>query len=202
MPATARAPTSNGASAIRPCGASVTLKTATTIAAAAGHNRRVAIAFSTSIQAASAPNAISGSGRSPLLNGSHAARNTAPAVHTATRLFARPLLPGPNRASTQRLMISQVPIAAAVAGSRIHTPAVLIDASCASTALVPVERRLCRAEEAVVVGGVARVGRRDRQVIAVVGRGRADECHSSKVPTTPMSTIHVDRPTRQNRRHA
>ena len=128
--ATARAPTSNGASAIRPCGASVTLKTATTIATAAGHNRRVAIAFSTSIHAASAPNAISGSGRRPLLNGSHAARNTAPAVHTATRLFASRL---PSRGSTQRLMINQVPMAAAVAGSRIHTPAVLIAAICAST---------------------------------------------------------------------
>ena len=30
-------------------------------------------------------------------------------------------------------MISQVAMAAAVAGSRIHTPAVLIDAMCAST---------------------------------------------------------------------
>ena len=34
----ARAPTSSGASAISPCGASVTLNTATTIAAAAGHS--------------------------------------------------------------------------------------------------------------------------------------------------------------------
>ena len=108
--ATARAPTSSGASAIRPCGASVTLNTATMIATAAGHNLRVPIAFSTSIHAASAPNAISGSGRRPLLNGSHAARNTAPAVHTATRLLANRL---PRRGSTQRLMISHVAIAAA-----------------------------------------------------------------------------------------
>ena len=128
--ATARAPTSNGASAIRPCGASVTLKTATMIATAAGHNRRVAMVLSISIQAASAPNAISGSGRRPLLNGSHAARNTAPAVQTATRLFASRL---PSRGSTQRLMINQVAIAAIVAGSRIHMPAVLIAARCAST---------------------------------------------------------------------
>ena len=128
--ATARAPTRSGASAIRPCGASVTLKTATMIATAAGHNRRVAMALSTSTHAASVPNAISGSGRRPLLNGSHAARNTAPAVQTATRLFASRL---PSRGSTQRLMISQVAIAAAVAGSRIHTPAVLIAARCAST---------------------------------------------------------------------
>ena len=117
--ATARAPTSSGASAISPCGASVTLNTATTIATAAGHSRRVAMAFSTSTHAASAPNAMSGSGRRPLLNGSHAARNTAPAVHTATRLVASRL---PSRGSTQRLMISQVAMAAAVAGSRIHTP--------------------------------------------------------------------------------
>ena len=36
--AMARAPTSSGASAISPCGAVVTLNTATTIAAAAGHS--------------------------------------------------------------------------------------------------------------------------------------------------------------------
>ena len=76
------------------------------------------------------PNAMTGSGRRPLLNGSHAARNTAPAVSTATRSSATRL---PSLGSTQRLMISQVPIAAAVAGSRIHTPDVLIDAICAST---------------------------------------------------------------------
>ena len=56
----------------------------------------------------SAPNAISGSGRRPLLNGSQAARNTAPAVHTATRLTASRR---PSRGSTQRLSSSQVPIA-------------------------------------------------------------------------------------------
>ena len=128
--AMARPPTSSGASAIRPCGASVTLNTATMIASAAGSSRRVAIAFSTSIHAASAPNAISGSGRRPLLNGSQAARNTAPAVHTATRLSASLR---PRRGSAQRLRISQVPMPAAVAGSRIHTPAVLIAARCAST---------------------------------------------------------------------
>ncbi len=113
-----------------PCGAVVTLNTATTIAIAAGHSRRVPMAFSTSTQAAIVPNAMSGSGRRPLLNGNHAARNTAPAVSTATRLTAIRL---PSRGSTQRLMISQVAIAAAVAGSRIHTPAVLIDAIWAST---------------------------------------------------------------------
>ena len=41
---------------------------------------------STSIQVSITPSAISGSGRRPLLNGSQAARNTAPAVNTATRL--------------------------------------------------------------------------------------------------------------------
>src|SRR5215213_5218682 len=128
--ATGRPPTSSGATAIRPCGARVTLNIATTMATAAGHSRRVAIAFSTSIHAASAPKAINGSGRRPLLNGSHAARNTAPAVHTATRLLLTRL---PSRGSTQRLMINQVAIAAAVAGSRIQTPAVLIAAICAGT---------------------------------------------------------------------
>ena len=128
--AMARAPTSRGASAISPCGAVVTLNTATMIAAAAGHSLRVPIAFSTSIHAATVPNAMTGSGRRPLLNGNHAARNTAPAVKTATRLTA---IRRPSRGSTQRLMISQVAIAAAVAGSRIHTPAVLTEAICAST---------------------------------------------------------------------
>ena len=88
------------------------------------------MAFSTSTQAVMVPNAMIGSGRSPLLNGSHAARNTAPAVSTATRLEA---IRRPSRGSTHRLMISQVAIAAAVAGRRIHTPAVLIDAIWVST---------------------------------------------------------------------
>jgi hypothetical protein len=113
-----------------PCGAVVTLKTATTIAAAAGHSRRVPMAFSTRTQAVTVPNAMIGSGRRPLLNGSHAARNTAPAVSTATRF---PVMRLPSLGSMHRLMISQVAIAAAVAGSRIQTPAVLIDARWAST---------------------------------------------------------------------
>src|SRR5687767_1549825 len=128
--AIARAPTSSGATAISPWGASVTLNTATMIAAAAGHSRLVPMEFSTRTHTAMAPNAISGSGRSPLLNGSHAARNTAPAESTVTRLPDRRL---PSLGNTQWLMISQVAIAAAVAGRRIHTPAVLTDASCAST---------------------------------------------------------------------
>jgi hypothetical protein len=128
--AMARAPTSSGATAIKPCGASVAEKVATTMATAAGASRRVAIAFSTKTQVARAPKAISGSGRRPLLNGSHAARNTAAAVHTAIRLTASR---GPRRGSTQRLRITQVAMPARVAGSRIHTPAVLIDAICAST---------------------------------------------------------------------
>ncbi len=95
-----RAPVSRAAIAIRPCGATVAVNIATTIATAAGTSRRVAIAVSTSIQVAITPSAISGSGRRPLLNGSQAARNTAPAVHTATRLLASPPLPGPRRRST------------------------------------------------------------------------------------------------------
>ena len=128
--ATALAPTSRGATAIRPCGASVTENAATTMATAYGSTRRVPIAYSTSAHAAMTPKAISGSGRSPLLNGSQAARNTAPAVHMVTRLAARR---APSRGSTQRLSISHAPIAARVAGMRIHTLAVLIAARCAST---------------------------------------------------------------------
>src|SRR5829696_5216694 len=115
--AIALAPTRIGASAMRPCGAVVTLNIATTTATAAGHSLR-------------APMAMIGSGRRPLLDDSHAARNTAPAVITATRLIAARL---PSRGSMHRLMISQVAIAAAVAGSRIQTPAVLMDANCART---------------------------------------------------------------------
>jgi hypothetical protein len=39
----------------------------------------------------------------------------------------------PSRGSTQRDRISQAPIAAAVAGTRIHTPAVLTEANQPST---------------------------------------------------------------------
>ena len=102
------------------------------------------------------PNAMSGSGRRPLLNGSQAARNTAPAVSTATRLTVIRL---PSRGSTQRLMISQVAIAAAVAGSRIQTPAVLIDARWASTLWYQSNGASRGAEEPVVVGGVAGIRR-------------------------------------------
>ena len=107
----------------------MTVNIATTTASATGHNRRVPMVHSTSIHTAITPNAMSGSGRRPLLNGSHAARKTAPAVHTATLLAATRR---PSRGSRQRLMISQVAIAARVAGRRSHTLAVLIDASCPS----------------------------------------------------------------------
>ena len=129
----ARAPVSSAATAIKPCGASVAVSIATTIATAAGASRCSAIARSTSIQVIITPRAISGSGRRPLLNGSQAARNTAPAVNTATRFAARPPLPGPSRRRIQWLMISQQAIPASVAGNRIHTPAVLTEANLDST---------------------------------------------------------------------
>jgi hypothetical protein len=88
---------------------------------------------STSIHTSRTPKAMSGSGRRPLLKGSQAARNTAPAVAVATLLRVRPPRPGPSRGSTRRLMISQLPMAAMRAGSRIQTPAVLTEANCAST---------------------------------------------------------------------
>ena len=129
----ARAPTRSGASAIRPCGASVALNAATMIATAVGANRWVAIVRSTSAQTVNTPRAISGSGRRPLLNGSQAARKTIPPVATAIRFRDRPPIPDPRRGRTRWLRISQLAIAAAVAGSRIHTPAVLTEANCAST---------------------------------------------------------------------
>src|ERR1700704_3911632 len=172
--ATARAPTSSGASAIRPCGASVTLKTATITATAAGHNRRVAIAFSTSIHAASAPNAMSGSGRRPLLNGSHAARNTAPAVQTATRFVARPPADRRKPAAAD----DQPGGDRRRRGGQPHPHAGRADRrQVREHRLIPVERRLGRAEEAVVIGRIATIARHpgDGQVVAVVGRSCADE---------------------------
>ncbi|CNV87291.1 Uncharacterised protein [Mycobacterium tuberculosis] len=129
----ARAPVSSGASAINPCGASVAVSVATMMATAAGASRPSAIDRSTNTHVTSTPSAISGSGRRPLLNGSQADRNTAPAVNTATRLDASPPGPGPSRRSTKRLTISQQAIPARVAGRRIQTPAVLTAASWAST---------------------------------------------------------------------
>ena len=129
----ARAPVSRAATAISPCGARVAVSIATMMATAAEANRCNAIARSTSIQVATTPRAINGSGRRPLLNGSHAAKNTAPPVNTATRLAPTPPLPGPRRRSTQWPMISQHTIPASVAGIRIHTPAVLTAANLDNT---------------------------------------------------------------------
>ena len=88
---------------------------------------------SVSIQTSRTARAMSGSGRRPLLNGSQAARNNAPAVATATRLRLMPETPEPSRGSIRWLRISQPRIPAAVAGSRIQIPAVLTEASWAST---------------------------------------------------------------------
>ena len=85
---------------------------------------------STSAHTASTPKAISGSGRRPLLNGNHAARNTAAAVQTEIRLTASLR---PSRGISQRDSRIQVPIPASSAGSRIHTPAVLMVARWLST---------------------------------------------------------------------
>ena len=49
------------------------------------------------------------------------------------RLLARPDTPGPSLGRIRWLRISQLSMPAAVAGSRIHTPAVLTEASWAST---------------------------------------------------------------------
>ena len=129
----ARAPMSSGASAISPCGAVVAVKAATMIATAAGARRRVAMEYSRSTQVAITPKAISGSGRRPLLNGYQAARKTAAAVQMAMAFEDTPRAPGPSRGSTQRDSNVQVAMPASSAGSRIHTPAVLTVARCAST---------------------------------------------------------------------
>src|ERR1700728_838812 len=131
--AMALAPVSRAAMAINPCGAGVAVSIAAMIATAAGASRRVPIALSTSTQVTTTPRAISGSGREPLVYGRPASTDTAAAVHTATRWAANPPFAGPNRRNTQWLMSSQQVIPASVAGSRIHTPAVLTDASFDST---------------------------------------------------------------------
>ncbi len=159
---------------MRPCGATVAANIATMIAIAAGANRRLAIAFSTSIQVSSVPNAMIGSGRRPLLNGSHAARNTAPAVHTATLLAATAR---PSRLSTQRRQ-NQPAADAGERGGQPHPHAGGADRrQLPENALIPVERRLGRAEVPVVVREIPGAGRhpRDDQVVAVVGGDRADE---------------------------
>ena len=79
----------------------------------------------------SPPKAISGSGSQPVVErqpGRQEHRARGPHRDPVARPAACP-----SRGSTHRLRISQVPIAAAVAGSRIQTPAVLTDARCAST---------------------------------------------------------------------
>ena len=140
------------------------------------------MAISTSTHAATTPNAISGSGRRPLLNGSHAARNTAPAVQHGDPVGGQP--PAQPRQHAPADRSARWRSRPAVAGSRIHTPAVLIGREVGEHRLVPVERRLGGAEVAVVVGGVAGLAgdAGDGEVVAVVRRGGADRRATAAAP--------------------
>ena len=118
---TARRPMMSAATAMSPVGPVASENDAMITATANGSIRRVAIALSTDTQVSSAPRAMMGSGRRPLLNAIQNARNTAAALHTTTGVVraARP-----RRGRTSRLITSQHRIAAISAGSRIHGLAV------------------------------------------------------------------------------
>ena len=111
----------SAATAIRPVGPVASENEARITAMAYGNMRRVAMARSTETQVSSAPRAMTGSGRRPLLKAIQKARNTAAALHTTTGVVraARP-----SRGRTSRLMTSQHRIAAMRAGSRIQGLAV------------------------------------------------------------------------------
>ena len=111
----------SAATAMSPVGPVASENEAMITATANGSIRRVAMERSTETQVSSAPSAIAGSGRRPLLNAIQNARNTAAALHTTTGVVraARP-----RRGSTSRLMTSQHRIAAISAGRRIQGLAV------------------------------------------------------------------------------
>ena len=118
---TGRTPMSSAATAMRPVGPVARENEATITATANGNSRLVAMARSTDVQVSSAPSAIAGSGRRPLLKAIQKARNTAAALHTTTGV-ARAARP--SRGRTSRLMIIQHSTAAISAGRRIHGLAV------------------------------------------------------------------------------
>lgn len=112
-----RAPAIIAATASRPVGPAARLNAPNRQASAAGSNRPVAMARSTEHQVSSAPRQMIGSGRRPLLNGNHEARNTNAAVHPTT---GRVSAARPRRGRISWLTISHTMIPQASAGSRIH----------------------------------------------------------------------------------
>ena len=103
-----------------PVGPAATVQPATIAAAAKGSTRPVAIARSTEHHVSSAPSAMTGSGRRPLLKANQYTRKTPPAAHSANRDRAA----RPRRGTTSRLMMSQVAIPQISAGSRTQGLAV------------------------------------------------------------------------------
>ena len=121
-----RAPAINAATAIKPVGPAARLNAPIVQATAAGRILPVAIARSTEHHVSSAPRQMIGSGRSPLLNGNHDARNTKAAVHGTIRLV---VAARPRRGSTSWDRISHTRIPQTSAGRRIHGLAVVTCAS-------------------------------------------------------------------------
>ncbi len=109
-----------------PDGPTERVAAATRIATAAGSSRRVAIARSTEHHVSSTPAATIGSGRKPLLYGSHTARKPNAPVHRAIRPVRAAT---PNRGTTSRLSTSHVTMPASNAGRRTHGLALQMSSS-------------------------------------------------------------------------
>ena len=121
-----RAPAASAATHMSPVGPAPRENAATPIAATPGTSRRVAMDRSTSDHVSRAPSAITGSGRSPLLNAIQKARNRAAPVQRGPRqVRAR----RPSRGTTSRLMMSHDRMPHSRVGSRIHGLAVEISAN-------------------------------------------------------------------------
>ncbi len=111
------APAINAATASSPVGPAARLNAPNKHASAAGSSRPVAIDRSTEHHVSSAPRQMMGSGRRPLLNGNHDARNTKAAVQATP---GRVMAARPNRGSTSWLMINHDTTPHNKAGNRIH----------------------------------------------------------------------------------
>ena len=121
MRTNSRAPAASAATHISPVGPAPRENAATPIAATPGTSLRVAIERSTSDQVSSAPRAMTGSGRRPLLNAIQNARNSAAPVQRGRRQVRASR---PRRGMTSRLMISHARIPHSSVGRRIHGLAV------------------------------------------------------------------------------
>ena len=121
-----RAPAARAATHMSPVGPAPRENAATPIAATSGTSLRVAMDRSTSDQVSSAPRAITGSGRRPLLKAIQKPRKSAAPVHRG-RCHVR--ASRPRRGTTSRLMMSHDRMPHRRVGSLIHGLAVEISAN-------------------------------------------------------------------------